>query len=233
MKTVAVGDIHGCYNELLTLVDHIRKQTAGEDLKWVFVGDYIDRGPASREVIEYLKTSFDNETNVFLRGNHEDMALGLGPNYRNSRELAYYNWMLNGGDLTLASYPGKRMSREHLDWLYRTKLFHKDYLRTYVHAGFYRHLPIEQQDPHVLTWIREEFLRDSSMQGGYVVHGHTPGYNIELMPNRCNLDTGCVYGHRYSAIGGVLSAGIFDTDRPEPLFTINNLGNMEYDRRSK
>jgi serine/threonine protein phosphatase 1 len=61
MKTVAVGDIHGCYNELLTLVDHIRKQTAGEDLKWVFVGDYIDRGPASREVIEYLKTKADSD----------------------------------------------------------------------------------------------------------------------------------------------------------------------------
>lgn len=231
--TVAIGDIHGCLTELKQLMTELKKHVDVVD-RYVFLGDYVDRGKDSKGVIEYLMTLEGD--NVFLRGNHEDMMLWQSPNFAHSGLLnGFTNWMINGGVQTLESYgsgPIQSVSEEliqqsrvivpdaHFEWIMNTKLFFQDGQRTYVHAGIDRRKPITEQQPWVLTWIRDEFLNNVSPKGGYVVHGHTPLIGrVELRPNRCNLDSGCVFG-------GTLSAGIFDDRHAEPRKIINHKGKV-------
>lgn len=238
--TVAVGDIHGCLDELHQLMEHVKKHVDVVD-RWVFLGDYVDRGPKTKDVINFLMT-LDDGNNVFLRGNHEDMMLWQSPNYIHKGMLnGFQNWMINGGDQTILSYgfpfspefwnpltpmkvydAYKHIDPKHIDWISKTKLYFNDSERTYVHAGINRKLPLTEQSPNVLTWIRDEFLNNVSPKGGYVVHGHTPGPKVELRPNRCNLDTACVYG-------GTLSAGIFDESKSEPRTIVNHKGKVTHD----
>ncbi len=219
-----MSDLHGGYDQLQALLGIIATEYPDIDRQLIFLGDYVDRGPKTRELLDLLM-SLDDGYNIFLLGNHDDMALGCSPNYtQNGRDNGYRNWMGNGGDKTLDSYPGRKMSADHLNWLRKHPYYAKDAKRTYVHAGFYRHRPIEEQHHHVLTWIREEFLIDPSPVGGYVVHGHTPTifYNdstptVDIAENRCNVDTGAVYG-------GVLSAAVFDDNSEKPIATLDHLG---------
>lgn len=237
-----MSDLHGADDQLGQILEHINRLYP-TDKQFIFLGDYIDRGPKSRELLDRL-ISMDDGHNIFLRGNHDDMALGLSPNYQNGLVNGFQNWMQNGGDKTLLSYgyeftpqfwklPTEEMLKEayetfsssHRDWLLKHPYFYKDEQRTYVHAGFYRDKPIEEQHYHVLTWIREEFMNDKRPDGGYVVHGHTPTimyYSrepalVDVCHNRCNIDTGAVYG-------GVLSAAIFNETRPGPIALLNHLG---------
>lgn len=233
--TVVVGDIHGCLDELHQLMAHVKEHVDVVD-RWVFLGDYIDRGNDSKGVIDFLMT-FDDGNNVFLRGNHEDMMLWQSPNYIHSGLVnGFQNWMINGGDQTILSYgfaftpefwnpltamkvydAMQTVDPKHIEWLKKTQLYFNDGVRTYVHAGIDRKNPLGEQLPNVLTWIRDEFLDNVSPKGGYVVHGHTPGRKVELRPNRCNLDSACVYG-------GTLSAGIFDDLKTEPRTIVNHKG---------
>ena len=248
-----MSDLHGGYDQLIQILEHINALYPTQDKQFIFLGDYVDRGPKTRELLDHLM-SMDDGHNIFLRGNHDDMAIGLGINYvQNGFLNGFYNWMGNGGDKTLESY-GYKFNREdhyqsqaqlenalkaaayafpqkHIDWLKKHPYYHKDDHRTYVHAGFYRThpgtaspWPIEEQRYHTLTWIREEFLNDQREVGGYVVHGHTPtifyGDNsprVDVASNRCNVDSGAVYG-------GVLSAAIFDDTQIKPIASINHTG---------
>jgi len=238
-----MSDLHGGNEQLGQIIEHIEREYPGEK-QFIFLGDYIDRGPQTRELLNRLIT-LDNGHNIFLRGNHDDMALGLSPNYVQSGfRNGFANWMSNGGEQTLKSYGVdwskhhfseealyNLFSQEHREWLLKHPYFYKDEQRTYVHAGFYRAdaegnpWPIETQNYQVLTWIRDPFLKDNSNAGGYVVHGHTPTifyYSrepamVDICDNRCNVDTGAVYG-------GVLSAAIFDESRPGPIATIDHTG---------
>lgn len=213
MITYAIGDIHGCLKELAQLVlriqDYHSANHTGEQGKYVFVGDYIDRGPDSKGVIDYLIDLSSIHECVFLRGNHEDMFLhDLG------------SFMMNGGYQTLTSYGWNAymgspeaflkdsFPAEHMKFIKKTVIRHRDELRLYVHAGIIRHLGNDQSESTML-WVREQFLRDDSEQGGYVVHGHTP-VGPELKKNRCNVDSACVFGH-------YLTAAVFDDKQVEPL----------------
>lgn len=93
-RTIAIGDIHGCYNTTVALIDKIKYDDSTDKL--IFVGDYIDRGPNSYESIQYLKTLVERGATC-LRGNHEQMAI-------DSTTKGKYLWMLNGGEKTLDSY---------------------------------------------------------------------------------------------------------------------------------
>ena len=230
MVTYAIGDIHGCLKELKQLFERIGdyhlEHHRGSPAKYVFIGDYIDRGPDSRGVVDFilnlqdLCSKRDSMEAVTLRGNHEDMLL-------NDIGLCLYN----GGRETFRSYgwkddtsylmdneqiPGLHMIPDrHMQFFRNTILWHKDSLRTYVHAGIYRHLGgIENQSESVMLWIRDEFLQDPSTNGGYVVHGHTP-IGVEDKPNRFNLDSACVFG-------GVLTAAVFVDTQEKPIHLIQS-----------
>ena len=232
----AIGDIHGRRDLLEKLVEQIREDSQslpeGTKRTIVFLGDYIDRGLQSRDVIDFLigDQLSDFET-VFLMGNHEEALLRFLDDASFGKQ-----WVRYGGGETLYSYgfqpPNTRASlrshdamaeaqkawemvwtqfrerlpQEHLEFYRSLKPYHiaGDYL--FVHAGMRPDTPIEEQTVRDLLWIRDEFLDDSREFDHVVVHGHTPADDIHYDNRRIGLDTGAFISGRLSA------AKLFGTD---------------------
>lgn len=173
----------------------------------VFIGDYVDRGPSSRDVVEQLlEVERGPAEVVFLKGNHEDMMLsflGLPGHYGDS-------FLFNGGVSTLDSY-GVRESEldhalehlpdRHLDFFGKlaTSYLRPPYL--FVHAGIVPTRQLEEQQVEDLLWIRQEFIFNPHDLGATVVFGHTPMRGVMLdLPYKIGIDTGLVYGGRLSCV---------------------------------
>ena len=214
--TFAVGDIHGCLDKLSRLMAACEAHAGGRAARYVFLGDYIDRGPQSRGVIELLmrRQAGQPGTTVCLSGNHEQMAIDA-----HASERAVPLWLANNGASTLRNYGGGRISPEHLDWLAALPFCHDDGLRFFVHAGIDLDLPLAEQAPEVMVWMREPFLTycDEVDCGRFIVHGHTPlrTGTPDLRRRRLNLDTAAV-------MGGPLSAAVFDDTQAQPLGFLND-----------
>jgi diadenosine tetraphosphatase ApaH/serine/threonine PP2A family protein phosphatase len=205
-RLLAVGDVHGCIDELSVVLDAIGPTS---DDKVVFLGDYVDRGPNSRGVIDLLIALRDSRRcqTVFLRGNHEDMFLGfLGE--RGGHGDAF---LFNGGRATLASYglpPELRRSEvraqlpdSHLQFLRGLELRHEDEPFLFVHAGVSPIRQLADQDPEDLLWIRDEFIRNRHPFSWTIVFGHTPQREVLWdLPFKIGLDTGCVFGNKLSCL---------------------------------
>jgi len=219
--TIAIGDVHGHADKLVSLLEHCEKLRDGRPTKYVFLGDYVDRGPSSRQVVDLLiaKQAADKENVICLMGNHEEMLLRAAHPARYDRDLV--QWFSNGGEQTLESYgvdDPTEIPSEHLDWLKQLRTSFVENGRTFVHAGMRPGLGIANQDPHDLLWIREAFLSFEGDFGTFVVHGHTPVHTPDLRSNRLNLDTGAGWGRR-------LTAAAFSLDRI-PTMLINDLGQV-------
>ena len=210
--TYAVGDIHGSLDKLKHLLDACRRHAEGRPVRFVFLGDYIDRGPDSAGVVRTLlalQAKGPDEV-IALKGNHEAWALGVADG-----ELEMVNWVLNGGGETLASYgvrDAAELPPEHLKWMRGLRLSYDDGRRFFVHAGVHPRKPLDRQTEQDLIWIREPFLSDQRDYGRLLVHGHTPllGGAPDLRSNRLNIDTGAVFG-------GPLTAAVVEDDQTEPL----------------
>ncbi len=214
MRLYAIGDVHGCDAMLAGMHETIAADLAERpvaDHRIVHIGDYTDRGADSAGVIARLAQMTAADARVIcLKGNHD----ALFADFLSDPAGAGPTWLGNGGDATLASYgvtPGHTLfggvdyrgtsrrfaealpaaHRSFIETLPLTARF-GDYL--FVHAGIRPGVPLEDQDPDDLIWIREDFLWDGSDHGFVVVHGHTPANPPEVMPNRINVDTGAVYG---------------------------------------
>jgi serine/threonine protein phosphatase 1 len=212
-RTYTLSDIHGCLDKLEGLVAQCRADAKDEAPQFVFLGDYIDRGPNSRGVLEYVIDLQRRQPGrvICLTGNHEDLALNAIDDPREIDQWVVYN----GGDKALASYGVTRPSElpaDHVAWLRGLKTCHDDGSRLFVHAGIDPSRPLDRQDRHDLLWIREPFLSDPRDFGRFIVHGHTPlkGGQPDLRPNRVNIDTAAV-------LGGPLTAAIFDDGAPRPI----------------
>jgi serine/threonine protein phosphatase 1 len=211
--TFAVGDIHGCLDKLDRLLATCAERVGKIPARHVFLGDYIDRGPNSRGVIERLmRMQAERPRNVVcLRGNHEQLALDA---HRDPAAMPL--WLENKGATTMRNYPhsGGRMSDDHLAWLDALPFCHDDGLRFFVHAGIDLTLPLDAQQPETMIWMREPFLSrcDRVDVGRFIVHGHTPQPTgaPDLRKRRVNLDTAAV-------MGGPLTAALFDDVHIEPL----------------
>jgi len=201
-RLFAIGDIHGCVDELAAMLSAIAP-VRGDTV--VFVGDYVDRGPAARDVIELLfeYRRGDGEY-VFLKGNHEDMMLsflGLPGHYGES-------FLFNGGASTLESYgvaegaPAlEQIPAQHVDFLksLATSYLHPPYL--FVHAGIAPLRQLEEQTVEDMLWIRQEFIFNPHHLGATVVFGHTPMRAVMVdLPYKLGIDTGLVYGGKLSCI---------------------------------
>lgn len=192
-RLLAVGDIHGCLGQLRRLMEKVGPEP--ED-QWVFLGDYIDRGPESRGVIDYLiefRQRFPRS--IFLKGNHEAMFLDY---LQGKNRLVFLG---NGGLATIRSYGEASRSglpEEHRAFfqsllpLWQTEAF------VFVHAGMRPGIPIQEQSEADLLWIRREFLDSDFDWGKTVVFGHTPQDTPLLSATRLGLDTGAVYGRSLS-----------------------------------
>ena len=214
MRLYAIGDVHGCDAMLVgahvAIADDLRARPAG-DHRIVHVGDYVDRGPASAGVIERLAGLAEtNPQIVCLRGNHDAMMLDFLTDPVGGGAM----WLMNGGDKTLASYgvdaSGWQDSNRRLTALCEQfadalPARHRDFLGGladtarfgdffFCHAGIRPGVPLDDQAPRDLIWIRDDFLWDARDHGVVVVHGHTPQPRPEVRPNRINVDTGAVFG---------------------------------------
>ncbi|MEY9180591.1 metallophosphoesterase family protein [Bradyrhizobium sp. USDA 313] len=195
-QTYAIGDLHGCLDQLKQLVELCERDAGEGRSKFVFLGDYIDRGPDSRGVVEFLMDlqRWSPDEIICLRGNHEDLLLAALEG-----EDAELVWRQNGAQFTLASYKAKTprdIPITHLDWLRSLPVFHDDGIRFFVHAGVHPDRPLHLQRRRDLLWIREPFLSSDKDFGRLIVHGHTPLSSgiPDQRSNRLNIDTGAVYG---------------------------------------
>jgi serine/threonine protein phosphatase 1 len=200
MKNIfAIGDIHGCLDKLLEIMSLIDADLDRD--AFVFMGDYIDRGPNSFEVIEYLidlkKRCRDV---VFLKGNHEDML----EKYLSGPDK--YTYLANGGWDTLNSYMAQSLSDEpsipvkHLRFFESLDLFYETDGYIFVHAGLREHIALGMQTPDDLLWIRNEFILSDYDFGKQVVFGHTPFLEPLVRPNKIGIDTGAVYGNALTCV---------------------------------
>jgi serine/threonine protein phosphatase 1 len=208
----AVGDIHGSLKKLRALVGRCEEAAAGRPLTFVFLGDYIDRGPDSDGVVGYLMElqARCGDRLIALKGNHEAVALDVRDGVCPSDV-----WLSQGGDATLRSYGVARaqdLPKTVLNWFRALPLSYDDGRRFFVHGGVNPRLPLDAQQERDLIWIREPFLSDRRDYGRLIVHGHTPleSGKPDLRPNRLNLDTGAVFG-------GPLTAALFTDDRTQPV----------------
>ena len=211
MLFFAVGDIHGCFDKLTELLDQCRRFAKGRPSTFIFLGDYIDRGPDSRRVVQTIMdmTVADPERVIALAGNHEDLlrqtdtSAGMG------------RWLANGGGATLRSY-GVTSPRDlppaHLAFLRNLPTSYDDGQRLFVHAGIRPGIPLDQQTRDDLLWIREPFLSSDADHGLLIVHGHTPlkSGKPDIRQNRINLDTGAVFGR-------ALTAAVFSDSERDPV----------------
>jgi diadenosine tetraphosphatase ApaH/serine/threonine PP2A family protein phosphatase len=209
--TFAIGDIHGCHRALLQLLALCRDHAGGQHHCFVFIGDYVDRGPDSRSVIAALR---DLERRapanvICLMGNHEDLMLQA----IDSGDPTW--WFNNGGGETLQSYGTRDLGslpRADIDWIRSLRLSFDDGKRFFAHAGVDPDLALDRQPSEALLWIRGKFHSATRDYGRLIVHGHTPTRNgrPEIRPNRINIDTACVYG-------GMLTAAVFTNDTVPPV----------------
>ena len=214
-RVYAIGDIHGCLDELDALLASIADDVRAHpgEVSLVFVGDLVDRGPSSAGVIDRLMKpiSFATHGHV-LMGNHEEAMLGV---YDGTGDVRA--WLGYGGLQTLESYgidraehfargfdPVERMRgaipRAHIDFLrgLPDRVQIGDYL--FVHAGIRPGVAIEAQQPADLRWIRAEFLSSEADHGVTVVHGHTIAPTPQSLANRVGIDTGCYAGGPLTAL---------------------------------
>jgi len=212
-RIYAIGDVHGRADLLSELHRHIAEDashlTPGTEKLVVYVGDYVDRGMESRQVVDLLlDRPLSGFTAVHLLGNHDAWLLSflvdsqIGP-----------TWLRYGGDATLHSYGVRlrlpvndlqhfeelqaelreRLPRRHVEFLERLELSYEtgDYL--FVHAGIRPNVPLDQQTVDDLLWIREPFLSSRRDFGKVVVHGHTVEAEPAVRGNRIGIDTGACW----------------------------------------
>lgn len=216
MKTFAIGDIHGCYDELMALMEKLKKEADLDPERdtVVFLGDYSDRGPKSKQVVSQLiKWEKKYPHWQFLMGNHEDLMLDAllyhGQTY-NDFDL----WWDQGGKETAQSYFPKGMSKydiaisqsaehvktEHLQWLAKRPRFYEDDKYFFVHAGVIPGMSlddmiVESDMPHIqknMLWIRDLFIDSEYDWGKKIIFGHTaigPDFNPIIMKNKIGIDT--------------------------------------------
>ncbi|WP_454887119.1 metallophosphoesterase [Sphingomonas oryzagri] len=193
--------------------DNAKRDVA--DTTLVFLGDLIDRGAASREVVTRVRTGVDWARTIALMGNHEAIMLDI----LDGQSEMLDQWLRFGGIETLESWSVPRrlaeegtrhevlgalrdaVAPEERAWLgrMRTSVRIGDYY--FVHAGIRPAIPLEKQVDDDRLWIREEFLDSRKKHGAMIVHGHSISHDVEQRPNRIGLDTGAYITGKLTAIG--------------------------------
>jgi serine/threonine protein phosphatase 1 len=218
MTTYAIGDIHGHLDKLRAAHDLVEADRAREgtrDAPLIHVGDLVDRGPDSAGVVGYLRglTQADPGT-IVLKGNHDSMFLEflrtrpgrwseiryLHPNIGGRATLASYGLPETGSPRALHDKAQDSVPEEDRAFLDTLPLSHRAGECLFVHAGIQPGVPLEDQDPTDLMWIRDTFLFDTRDHGVLVVHGHTPVATVEHHGNRLAIDTGAGWDGPVSAV---------------------------------
>ena len=204
--TYVIGDIHGLDDLLGAALGEINARARGAAAVIIALGDYVDKGPQSRQVIERLLPGIGGGWKfIALKGNHDAMMVEA---VRDPSKLAA--WLETGGDAALASYGGDpaAVPQAHIGWLDRLPLTHVDAHRLYVHAGVEPGVPLDRQSETTLLWKRYPKGNPDGFGERHVVHGHDNDPEGPLLyAGRTNLDTAAWKTGR-------LTVGVFDDDRP-------------------
>lgn len=217
LRIFAIGDVHGrldLLKEMYRLIQAENEKTPPFDWVIVHLGDYTDRGPDSKGVLDFLvEAQRRNHRIVGLAGNHDvglidfietgdpagifalnggrqtALSYGIDIDFRNARSVA------EGHRALVAAMPPAHLA--FLRGLARSITF-GDFF--FCHAGIRPGVELSRQDAEDLIWIRSQFLNDARLYPKVIVHGHTPATNVEMRPNRVNLDTGAYASGRLSAL---------------------------------
>ena len=223
MNIFAIGDIHGCLNQLISIHDQIfnyKNYKKEEDLL-IYIGDYIDRGPKSKQVIDQILQLKNKEIKtVFLMGNHEEMMIDFLFNKINNLE----NWLINGADQTFKSYDIEvvefikdgfedhiidklrkvlieKLGNGHLNFFKNLQLTFSVAQYLFVHAGIDPKKNLTDQSKQDYLWARSgDFFHKDFKAEKIIVHGHTPEKNVVNFPYRINIDTGCYFSGKLSCV---------------------------------
>ncbi len=230
-RTIIVSDIHGCMEEFNELLEKVRYNKSNDKL--ILIGDYVDRGPASKEVVERTMELVLQDKAIALRGNHDqrlvDLVLGEDP-------AVVAKFREHGGLQTLQSYieykgteitdevihqARERIRREyghHIEFLRRLPLYYEDDAHIYVHAGLNPHyLNWKEQPERDFMYIKSDFYQHRTRVDKKVVFGHTRTAEIHRMPDvwfaddKIGIDGGCAYGQQLNAL--IVEDGSYLTDR--------------------
>lgn len=218
-RVYAIGDVHGCRAALREMHGRVREDLARHPHPAplvVHVGDYVDRGPDSRGVLEDLiRWDLAPVERVCLLGNHDELMLRFFADPWGVWSADHWVSGSMGGAATLASYgvdpTGENLRALHAEAVRAVPAAHLAFLAglprlhrvgryAFVHAGIRPGVPLDRQDPEDLVWIRDPFLRDRRDHGAVIVHGHTPVRAVEVRPNRIDIDTGCVFGRHLTGL---------------------------------
>jgi len=223
MNIFAIGDIHGCLNQLVFLQKKILnypKFKKNEDLL-VYLGDYIDRGPNSKGVINQAITlQKENIKSIFLMGNHEQVMIDfLFDKINNLRD-----WLRLGADQTFKSYDIEvaefikdgfedetieklrnvflnQLTEKHIHFLKNLKLSYTLGKYLFVHAGINPEKSILEQNKSDFLWSRSNKFFDKNFKSEkIIIHGHTPEKEVINFPYRINIDTGCFFSGKLSCV---------------------------------
>lgn len=233
-RIIAIGDIHGQWTRLdvlMSRVDKYRKDKPAEQEHIIFLGDYVDRGPHSAHIIEYLRTrrkaarALGRHKEIFLHGNHEELLLEGLETDGTRHDL----WWRNGGMQTVSSYleyldikidndldPTNKLElfrahfpKKHLKFMHKLKNIYSVGPFVFAHAGLRMQGTLNSQKPQDLRWIRDPFLNWEGQNKEFlVVHGHsiTKGFKPEICKHRVGIDTGSY------KLRGRITAAIFEKD---------------------
>lgn len=207
IRIYAFGDIHGradLLSDLLGVIDQDMARSPPVRAIEVFLGDYIDRGPDSRGVLDLLLRRSKQRETVFLRGNHEAVLLEMlqgSPRLIDWRQFGLTETLRSYGlrpslsptmeeQMALRSELSQRIPEEHLTLLRSLPLSFACGDFFFVHAGIRPGIPLDEQSEEDLLWIRKDFLDSNRNFGKYIVHGHSPVMQPDIRPNRINIDTG-------------------------------------------
>jgi serine/threonine protein phosphatase 1 len=195
-RLFAIGDIHGCFDSLRELIENkiaIRKSD-----RLVFLGDYIDRGNQSREVIDYIIELKNKDFDIVaLIGNHESMLLDALDN-----DMFLPEWFQNGGYETMRSFginSLKQLDQVYIEFFKGLQFYYSLDNFLFVHAGFNDRISNPFDDKYHMIWSRREKYTNPVLTDKIIIHGHTPvpqlicNQEIQNHNHVINIDTGCVY----------------------------------------
>jgi serine/threonine protein phosphatase 1 len=206
-RIYAIGDVHGRYDLLRPLMDKLEEHNNAlppvETMHIVFLGDLIDRGSQSSDVMRYVHDMERRfEQIIVLLGNHEEMMVRA----LDGEATTLRAWLRAGGRATLRSFgiemepdeeadrliarANAAIPREWMEWLRQRPLTARSGDYFFCHAGIRPGRALNRQSREDLLWIRDQFLEDDTMHGAVIVHGHSVANEVEMRANRIGIDTG-------------------------------------------
>lgn len=198
-RLFAVGDIHGCFDSFEKLIETKIKLRKTD--KIILLGDLVDRGPQSKEVVDRIidlqRQGFDI---ISLMGNHEEMMLKALDD-----EKYLWLWLQNGGDTTMHSfgiYALKDLNEQYIDFFRELKPYYQYLNFLFVHAGFNDSIPDPFADKYHMLWTCNRNHKNPLLKNNTIIHGHKPitaeqcQLRVEKRNQTIDIDTGCVYFDR-------------------------------------